>query len=270
MRKKLYFILPLIGISFLVIHAFYGHLIFPFAYEEDINKHQTYIHLQPEWQSYPRNILFDVTTVWPNPNSDINDPFYEYGIGVHLKTEYNPNELRYLHGKPYVELNHAFSDCKNRWEPIAYGHTIDTLRSLFDYFNGIQLNSDPYVVVYSPLSNNEYELSEQETKLKSGYSQFIPICTSKDISSYDYSVKMNDEHIGFDVYFVSSISQRENYHQNSDSFEYYENEGCFGQNYQRFSGTCENVGKDSGLLIIIPDELNRSLTEITVNLHEKT
>ncbi len=112
MRKILYFILPIIAISILLIHAFYGHLIFPFAYEEDINKHQTYIHLQPEWKSYPRNILFDVTTVWPNPNSDINDPFYEYGIGVHLKTEYNPNELSYLYGKSYVELNHELSDCK--------------------------------------------------------------------------------------------------------------------------------------------------------------
>lgn len=259
--------MPIVGIAILVTHAFFGHLIFGFPYEEDINKHQTYIHLQPDWKSYPRNILFDITTVWSNPNSDINDPYYTEGIAVYLKTEYNRNELQYLYDKSYVELNHELSDCKNRWSPIAYAHTIDTLRSMFDYFNGIQLNSDPYVVVYSPLSNNEYELSEQETKLKSGYSQFIPICTSKDITSYDYSVKMNDERIGFDVYFVPSISERENFHQNFDEFSYYE--GCFGLNYQRFSGSCENVDKRSGLLIVVPDELSRSLTEITINLHEK-
>ncbi len=237
---------------------------------QDINKYSTYIHFQPEWESYPRNILFDVTTVWSNPNSGTNNPFYDYGIVADLERQYTPNELRYLYGKSYVELNHELSDCQSNWKPIAYRHTFDTLNHQYDNFAGIQRNSDPYVVVYSLHSNNEYGISEQETKLKSGYSQFIPICITKDVTSYDYSVKINDEHIGFDVYFVPSISQRENYHQNYDSFEYYENEGCFGQNYQRFSGTCENVGKDSGLLIIIPDELNRAVTKITVNLHEKT
>ena len=36
-----------------------------------------------------------------------------------------------------------------------------------------------------------------------------------------------------------------------------------------FSGICENIDQESGLLIIIPDNLNRSLTKVKVNLHEK-
>jgi hypothetical protein len=68
---------------------------------------------------------------------------------------------------------------------------------------------------------------------------------------------------------MTSITERENFHQNFDEFSYYQGNGCSGQNYQRFSGTCENVDKRSGLLIIIPDDLSLSLTEITVNLHEK-
>jgi len=264
--RKWYLIFLIIGISFLIIHAFFGHLIFGFAYEQDINKHSTYIHLQEQWKSFPRNILFEVTTVWSNSNSDINDPYYEQGISVHLKTEYNPNELQSLNGKSYVELNHEFSDCKNRWKPIAYRHTIDTISHQFSNLIGTQINSDPYVIVYSPLENSEYGPSEQKTKVKSGFSQFIPICTSKDFTSYDYSVLINDENLGFDVYFVPTIEEKNNFHQNTD-FNYYD--GCFGQNYQRFSGTCENVSKDAGLLIIVPDELNFSLTKITVNLHEK-
>jgi len=47
------------------------------------------------------------------------------------------------------------------------------------------------------------------------------------------------------------------------------NDSCFGKNYHSFSGTCENVDQKSGLLIIIPDNLERSLTKIKVNLHEK-
>ena len=268
MNSKLYLFLSIIGISILIIHAFFGHLIFGFGYEQDINKYSTYIHLQPEWNSYPRNILFEVTTVWANPYSDVNDPYYEESVGVHLKTEYNRNELEYLNGKSYVELNHEFSDCQNRWKPIAYRHTIDTISHQFYNLVGTQLNSDPYVVVYSPLQNSEYELSEQKIKVKSAYSQFIPICTSKNVTSYDYSVSINDEKIGFGVYFVPSINERENFHQNFDKFSYYQ--GCSKQNYQRFSATCENVAKESGLLIIIPDDLNHPLTEIIVNLHERT
>jgi len=266
MGKKRYVVIPII-VAIIITHALFGHLIFGFPYEQDINKYSTYVHLQPEWNSYPKNILYEVTTVWSNPHSDVNDPYYEEAIGVQLKTEYNPNELRYVHGKPYVELNHEFSDCKNRWKPIAYRHALDAVSHQFYNLVGTQLNSDPYVVVYSPLQNSEYSLSEQKTKVKSGFSKFIPICTSKDVTTYDYSVSINDEKIAFDVYFVPSLSERENFHQNFDEFSYYE--GCFGLNHQRFSGSCENVDKLSGLLIVVPDELSRSLTEITINLHEK-
>jgi len=35
-----------------------------------------------------------------------------------------------------------------------------------------------------------------------------------------------------------------------------------------FSGTCDDIGKNSGLLIIIPYELDRPLTNISVGLKE--
>ena len=266
MRKKLYIIVPIV-VGVLIIHALFGHLIFGFPYEQDINKYSTYVHLQPEWNSYPKNILYDVTTVWSNPSPSGNNPFYEEGIGARLKTEYNPNELQYINAKSYVEVNHEFSDCKNGWEPIAYRHAIDVISHQWDNLVGVQLNSDPYVIVYSLLQNPTYIDAEQITKTKSGFSMFVPICTAKESTTYDYSVKINDEKIGFDVYFVSSANERKNYFDNSDEFSYYD--GCFGLNYNRFSGTCHNVDRSSGLLIVIPDELNLSLTEITVNLHEK-
>ncbi len=268
MKKKFYVIIPIIAFSIIFINAFFGHLIFDFGSEQDINKYSIYIHLQPEWKSYPRNIIFDVTTVWTNPESSTNNPFFDPDIDVRPKTEYNINELQYVNDKPYVELKHEFSDCKNEWKPIVYRHWVDTVRRQFSYLMGSQKNSDPYVVVYPKISNKEYDLSEQKTKLGSGYSHFIPICTSKDVTSYDYSVKINDEKLGFDVYFVPSIEEPENYLKNTN-FNHYQDDGCFGKNFQRFSDTCENINHDSGLLIIVPDELNNSVTKITINLHEK-
>ena len=149
-----------------------------------------------------------------------------------------------------------------------YRRAVDSVRAQFNHLNGLQVNSDPYSVVYSNIINEEYNKSEQEIKLESGYSNFIPICTTKDITSYDFSVKINDEKLGFDVYFVPSIKELDNYRQNSN-FNYFQNDSCFGHNLQSFSGSCDNVEKSSGLIIILPDELHNSLTKISVNMQEK-
>jgi len=55
----------------------------------------------------------------------------------------------------------------------------------------------------------------------------------------------------------------------SDSFRLYAQEGCLIQNYHSFSVICKNVGKNSGLLIIIPDNLEQTLTIVRINIHEK-
>lgn len=267
MKKKLYYLLPVIAILIIFTNAFFGHLIFDFGYEQEINKYSTYVHLQPEWKSYPRNVLFDVTTVWSNPETDANNTYYESELDIKLKTEYNVNELQYINEKSFVELKHEFSDCKNEWKPMLYRRIVDTLRAQYNHLTGLQSNSDPYIVAYPKITNKEYDILEQEAKLESNYSHFIPICSAKDVTSYDYSIKINDEKLGLDVYFVPSIEELENYRQGVN-FDYYQNNQCHQKNIQRFSGTCENVGRDSGLLIVIPDALDLSVTKITVNLHE--
>ena len=46
---------------------------------------------------------------------------------------------------------------------------------------------------------------EFESKRDKVYSQFIPICTSKDQTSFDYGVRIDDKKLNFDVYFVPSV-----------------------------------------------------------------
>ena len=48
--KKTVHILPIIAFSIIFIHVFFGHLIFDFGYDQDVNKYSNYIHLQPEWK----------------------------------------------------------------------------------------------------------------------------------------------------------------------------------------------------------------------------
>ena len=104
------------------------------------------------------------------------------------------------------------------------------------------------------------------SKIRNGFAQFFPICTFKNTTSYDYSVKTDNKDLGFDVYFVSSSLQRE--HFTDSKFNYYGESGCYGQNKQSYSGTCNNVGKNSGLLLVFPDDLKPWTTKVVINLYE--
>ena len=263
MKKILYGAIPIAAFCIIFANAFFGHLIFVSETEHVANKYSIYAHLQPEWNSDSKNIIFEVTNSWYKAGKEntINQ-----ATNADTK-KYNVNQLNYLNGKSYVELKHEFSDCQEEWQPMLYRKAVDTVRHEIEYVQGKQLSSDPSVAVYPDITNVNYDESEQQLKIKNGYAQFIPVCTSNDFTSYDYSIKTDNTDLGFDVYFVPSPIQQENF--SNSSFEYYEEPGCFGKNKQSFSGTCNNIKKDSGLLVVFPDEFKPWITKVTVNLYEK-
>ena len=268
-KKIFYILIPSVAFLLILINAFFGHLIFGSPYDQDINKYSIYVHLQPEWESYPGNILFDITNVWSNPNPRSDDKSYSIDPSdISVLTDYNMNQLQYQHKKSFVELKHEFSNCETNWKPMLYRYMIDSLRNKIEFIQGVQLNDDPYISEFPDIQNIKYGLKEQRGFLKQGYIQFIPICTAQESTSYDYAISLNDPNVAFDVYFVSSKDQVISF-LTTDFFEYYSQDGCFAQNYHSFSGTCENIGKDSGLMIILPDNLELSMTKVRVSLHEK-
>ena len=144
---------------------------------------------------------------------------------------------------------------------MTYRYAIDSVRTQIELIQGSKLNSDTYVSIIP----NVKTINSVESNY---YAQFIPICSDKKITSYEYSISIDDRNSWFDVYFVDSKKQFDNYLK-SEKFNFYTNDGCFGKNYISFSGVCENIDGNSGLLILIPDNLSRSLTKIEINLHEK-
>ena len=242
----------------------HGHENTESKIKTQLNKYYNYVHLQPEWDSYPLNLLFDVTTKWVRDY----DSFQPKDKKPHQGAQQRINQLQYLEGKSYLEVKYDYIDCSYQWIHYAR-HGTDMITSHLDYVAGRQIDSDNFTsfsVVHGPDKKNMHELNDADKKY---YSQFVPICTSKDQTSFDYGVRIDDKEMGFDVYFVPSIGERYNFHYNSTNFLHYGDEGCFGKNYQSYSGTCD-VGKESGLLIVIPDELQRSLTKVTVKLKENT
>jgi hypothetical protein len=262
MKKTLYAIMPIITFSIIFVNAFFGHLIFASETQEVLNKYSVYVHLLSEWKSDSKNIIFDVTNSWHKSDnvSGVNHVFDAES------KEYNTNQLREINDKSFVELKHEFSDCQEEWQPMLYRAAVDTVRHEIEYVQGRQLSTDPSVSVYPNIENKNYDNLEQQEKIRDGFVQFFPICTSKNITSYDYSVKTDNKDLGFDVYFVSSSSQRDYF---ADSrFDYYVESDCYGQNKQSYSGTCNNIGKNSGLLVVFPDELKPWTTKVTINLYE--
>ncbi len=262
MKIFLYIVIPIFAFSVIFVNAFFGHLIFASETQQVINKYSVYVHLLSEWQSDSKNIIFEVTNSWHKSDKDaeINHIF-----DAESKA-YNTNQLQEINGKSFVELKHEFSECQEDWQPMLYRKAVDTVRHEIEYIQGKQLSPDPDISLYPNIDNTNYDNLEQQLKIKNGYVQFFPICTSKEITSYDYSVKTDNKDLGFDVYFISSSEQRENF--GDSQFYSYTELGCFGENKQSFSGSCKNIKKDSGLLVILPDELKPWTTKVTVNLYE--
>ena len=259
MKKYLYVLIPSIAFLIILTNAFFGHELFA-STEQVSNKYSVYVHLQPEWNSYPKNIIFEVTNAW-----------YKKDIENTLETQmdnYNFNQLSELNGKPYVELRHEFSDCEGKWTPILYRKAVDTVRHEIEYMQGSQLSIDPSISIYPDQDNKNYSNEEQKDKLSRSFVQFIPICSSEEKTSYNFSVKIDNPSVGFDAYFVKSLQDRNDFFEDIENFDFYDEQSCFAKNKQSFSGKCQNISKDSGLLIVVPDELKPWVTTIKVNLYE--
>jgi hypothetical protein len=231
--------------------------------QQAINKQSVYVHLQQEWTSYPGNIIYDITNVWSRTENEQLDPSARLAISK----ESNPDELHSVHSKSYIMVRQGNSECHDEWEPHYARFGADVIRHQIEYLSGIQSSPDPNINLYNSVKSNQDD-KDHESQIRTGYSQFIPICTEKETTSFDYSIRINDNMVGFDVYFVPSIQEQPKY-DTGGSFQYYATGTCFGKNYASFSGTCYNVGKNAGLLIVVPDNLTLPLTKLDVWLYEK-
>ena len=217
------------------------------------NEYSNYVHFQPEWNIYPKNLIVNVSAIWER--QIIQSESEKSDISKHGAKQ-RQNTLQYVNDKPVVAVQYDYRDCESQW--FHYAKTgLDFIGNHIELFGENR-----------SIKNTAYSDESQEQKLHEGFAQFIPICTSKESTNYEYTISINDNRIGFDAYFVPSHVQQENYFASSENFEYYAHEGCHVTNHQKFSGTCE-VSKDAGLLIIIPDELSRPMTKISVKMTEK-
>lgn len=260
MATKFYIIIPAVAFILILANAFYGHGVFSSTHPEDIHKYSVYVHFPPEWLSHQSNLLFDVTVIWNNV--DDSEGIYYEQLSTSPLDAHNYNQVQYIANRSFVELKHGFNDCSSNWQPILYRYVIDSIRNQFEMIQGAYIAGHPYMLVYPDVA------SSKQHDISSGFVQFIPICSSTPSASYQYSLTTNNDDVSFDVFFVDDVSVYQKFIENPGPIDHYTDDGCFGTSYTSFSGQCNDVSKDSGLLIWVPDDLRGALTKFTVNMRQ--
>lgn len=230
-----------------------------------------YVDDLPKWATGAGSVMYDATKSWENANPGLK--FYKNSSAsnadfvVQWVKEFGVEHVGYAYGTKFIEVGLGDSNCDGRWHPYSSKYTAFIMAHEIGHILGKEHDSDPNSLMYPIALNLEYGVVENEFTLTRGYAQFVPLCTIKDITTYDYSVSTSDKKSGFSVYFVPSHNELQKWSK-GESFNHYSENSCFGEGYVSYSGTCKGVTKQSGLLVIMDDSTG-PLTKVNVKILEK-
>ena len=231
-----------------------------------------YVEPLPEYASYANNVMELSTTAWEDANDnlqfiEVSSP-QQANFQVQWVKEFGVEHVGYAFGSWFIEVGLGDSNCGDgMWQPYSEQYTTDIMTHEIGHVLGFDHVNDPDSIMYPTAINWEYGNVETKKTLTSGYAYFQPICTSKDVTTFDWHVSSDDPTYGFDVYFVPSKNEFNNWI-DGESFDYFDGDGCYAENMLSVGGTCEGLTQDSGLLVVMGDTATEPLTDITLNLQE--
>ena len=231
-----------------------------------------YVEPLPEYASYANNVMELSTTAWEDANDnlqfiEVSSP-QQANFQVQWVKEFGVEHVGYAFGSWFIEVGLGDSNCVGEmWQPYSEKYTTNIMTHEIGHVLGFDHVNDPDSIMYPTAINWEYGNVETKKTLTNGYGYFQPICTSKDVTTFDWYVSSDDPIYGFDVYFVPSKNEFNNWI-DGESFDYFDGDGCYAENMLSVGGTCEGLTQDSGLLVVMGDTATEPLTDITLNLQE--
>ena len=181
--------------------------------------------------------------------------------------DFGGEHIGYALGSHFIEVGLGDSNCLDQWNPFSANHVSDIMIHEIGHVLGYKHTDDPNDIMYPIALNWGYGVIEHELSFAESYGRYIQLCTSKQVTSFNFQVSTDDPVYGFDVYFVPGPDSLNRWNE-GQPFEYYADDSCFGEGYLRYGSTCEGVAGDGGLMIVTDDVQSNPLTTITVQLQE--
>ena len=239
--------------------------------EPSVKELDVWVQKLPEWASFASNVTYESTEYWKEKIPDLQfylmDEPSQADFQVYWVRDFGGEHAGIAIGSQFIQVGLGDSNCNGKWNPYSANHVAHIMKHEIGHVLGYDHVDDPDNVMYPYASNKEYGKIEEDLDFVENYGYFIPVCTSKQVTSFDYTVTTNDPTYGFDVYFVPDKSSLDKWAE-GEPFEYYADASCHGKNYLAYTGVCKSIAGTGGLMIITDDVLSERLTKITVKLQE--
>ena len=228
-----------------------------------------FVHPLPEWADYAKNVIRESTAAWEEADPGLkfrqtsSEAQADFAIG--WVKDFGGLHVGFARGD-YMEVGLGDSFCDGYWKPYHQDHITYIATHEIGHIFGYDHSSDPNDVMYPEAPPAQYLHEIYEFDSTATYVHFLPLCTGFEVTGYDFSVSIEDSH-GLDVYFVPSIQDYDNY-VDGKTFEHYDDRGCYAENVVQFTGRCNGVSGEGGLMIALPEQTDEPLVRVTAELQE--
>lgn len=228
-----------------------------------------YVYPLPDGLDYAESVLDDAFTAWADVTPDLRfirvDSVQESNLQINWVKDFGGLHIGYALGANFIEIGLGDSSCGDTWR----GYHPSTIQNIaiheIGHILGHDHSPDPNNIMYPNLQNKQYLHESYEQTTAPGYIHYFPLCTSRNISSYDLQISA-DNTDSFDVYFIPSHDEFDNFV--DGSFQYYSDSQCWAKNVQEFRGTCNDLSRDAGLLVALPSSEFDGLVKLSIVLQE--